>query len=99
MIAIGLVAAGVLRRSKVGTTPSNSVINSSTVPSEHPVAPVTVTSEPKTWLNPKDGQKYVWIAPGSFTMGCSPGDSECKDDEKPAHRVNILVDFGSDKLK
>jgi len=43
--------------------------------------------------NPKDGLKYVWIPPGTFQMGCSPGDSECKDDEKPAHRVTITKGF------
>jgi formylglycine-generating enzyme required for sulfatase activity len=26
-------------------------------------------------------------------MGCSPGDSECHDDEKPAHRVTITKGF------
>jgi formylglycine-generating enzyme required for sulfatase activity len=39
--------------------------------------------------NPKDGLKYVWIAPGSFLMGCSPGDSECGDNEKPTRPVGI----------
>ncbi len=27
--------------------------------------------------NAKDGLKYVWIPPGKFMMGCSPGDQEC----------------------
>lgn len=48
---------------------------------------------PKIWLNPIDGEKYVWIAPGTFTMGCSPGDDECEDDEKPAHMVEIENGF------
>jgi formylglycine-generating enzyme required for sulfatase activity len=26
-------------------------------------------------------------------MGCSPGDSECDDEEKPAHRVTITKGF------
>jgi formylglycine-generating enzyme required for sulfatase activity len=39
--------------------------------------------------NPKDGLKYVWIPPGTFQMGCSPGDSECQNIEKPSHRVTI----------
>ena len=26
--------------------------------------------------NSKDGLKYVWIPPGTFMMGCSPGDNE-----------------------
>lgn len=43
--------------------------------------------------NPKDGLKYVWIPPGSFMMGCSPGDGECGGDEKPAHRVTITKGF------
>ena len=44
-------------------------------------------------VNPKDGFKYVWIAPGTFTMGCSPGDNECFDVEKPAHPVTITKGF------
>jgi formylglycine-generating enzyme required for sulfatase activity len=43
--------------------------------------------------NPKDGLKYVWIPPGSFQMGCSPGDNECQDNEKPAHQVTITKRF------
>jgi formylglycine-generating enzyme required for sulfatase activity len=49
--------------------------------------------QPKIWVNPIDEQKYVWIAPGTFTMGCSPGDSECEDNEKPAHPVAIETGF------
>jgi len=44
-------------------------------------------------VNPKDGLKYVWIPPGSFMMGCSPGDTECKPDERPAHEVVITKGF------
>ena len=44
-------------------------------------------------LNPKDGQRYAWIPPGKFTMGCSPGDSECQDWENPAHEVEISKGF------
>jgi formylglycine-generating enzyme required for sulfatase activity len=57
--------------------------------------PVTSPEQPpatpklRTWQNPKDGLTYSWIPPGSFTMGCSPGDSECRDNEKPAHLVEI----------
>jgi formylglycine-generating enzyme required for sulfatase activity len=46
-----------------------------------------------TKVNPKDGLKYVWIPPGRFTMGCSEGDTECEDDEKPAHEVTITIGF------
>ena len=43
--------------------------------------------------NPKDGLKYVWIPPGTFMMGCSPGDIECSDHEKPAHQGTITRGF------
>ena len=43
--------------------------------------------------NPKDGLTYVWIPPGRFRMGCSEGDTECCDDEKPAHDVEISRGF------
>jgi len=44
-------------------------------------------------VNPKDGLKYVWIPPGGFKMGCSPGDTECRPDEQPAHEVAITKGF------
>jgi formylglycine-generating enzyme required for sulfatase activity len=43
--------------------------------------------------NRKDGLKYVWIPPGTFVMGCSPGDNECFDWEKPPHQVTITKGF------
>jgi hypothetical protein len=43
--------------------------------------------------NPGDGQPYVWIPPGEFQMGCSPGDNECSDNEKPPHTVRITRGF------
>ena len=54
-------------------------------------APSSHTREVK--LNPKDRLKYVWIPPGTFLMGCSPGDSDCQADEKPAHRVTVSKGF------
>lgn len=44
-------------------------------------------------MNSTDGLAYVWIPPGTFQMGCSPGDTECYDDEKPAHSVTISKGF------
>jgi formylglycine-generating enzyme required for sulfatase activity len=44
-------------------------------------------------VNPADGQTYVWIPAGKFTMGCSESDSECSDDEKPTHPVSIEKGF------
>lgn len=37
--------------------------------------------------------EFVRIPPGSFMMGCSPGDSECFPEEKPEHRVVITKGF------
>jgi formylglycine-generating enzyme required for sulfatase activity len=51
------------------------------------------TAVVKTWVNPASGQTHVWIPPGKFLMGCSAADSDCKDDEKPAHWVNIAQGF------
>jgi serine/threonine-protein kinase len=44
-------------------------------------------------VNPRDGLQYVWIPPGSSMMGCSPGDTDCDSDEKPAHRVTFTRGF------
>lgn len=55
-----------------------------------PMATTTSSSQaPAMKINPRDGQTYVWIAPGRFVMGCSSGDPACDDDEKPAHAVEI----------
>ena len=44
-------------------------------------------------VNSKDGQRYAWIPPGTFMMGCSPGDTNCYDDEKPSHAFTITKGF------
>ncbi len=44
-------------------------------------------------VNPKDGLKYVWIPPGTFVMGCSPGDGEGYVQESPPHQVAITKGF------
>jgi formylglycine-generating enzyme required for sulfatase activity len=43
--------------------------------------------------NSNDGLKYAWIPPGTFQMGCSAGDSDCDDDERPAHKITITKGF------
>jgi formylglycine-generating enzyme required for sulfatase activity len=30
-------------------------------------------------MNPQDEERYVWIPPGDFQMGCSPDDKYCQD--------------------
>jgi eukaryotic-like serine/threonine-protein kinase len=42
---------------------------------------------------PIDGLKYVWIPAGTFLMGCSPGDQDSYDEEKPPHQVTITNGF------
>src|SRR6202035_2460785 len=44
-------------------------------------------------LNPKDGQRYAWIPPGPFTMGCPSVTPRCDDDEYPPHKVTITKGF------
>ena len=44
-------------------------------------------------VNAIDGLEYVWIPPGTFMMGCVPGDTACHADEKPRHRVTISSGF------
>lgn len=37
--------------------------------------------------------EFVLIRPGTFMMGCSPGDPECYSEEKPSHQVEITLPF------
>src|SRR4030095_11521961 len=39
------------------------------------------------------GMEFVKIPTGEFTMGCSSGDSACKPEEKPEHKVRITKPF------
>jgi formylglycine-generating enzyme required for sulfatase activity len=54
---------------------------------------LSAQTSPAPRTNPKDQQQYVWIAPGSFDMGCSAGDRNCADDESPVHKVTISKGF------
>jgi formylglycine-generating enzyme required for sulfatase activity len=62
-------------------------------PAEIPPRGVSASTTATVKENSKDGLKYVWIPPGTFMMGCSPGDSECGGDEKPPHQVTISRGF------
>jgi formylglycine-generating enzyme required for sulfatase activity len=55
--------------------------------------PLPPESQGAARVHPQDGLKYVWIPPGSFRMGASPGDPECRPDEKPPHQVTITRGF------
>ncbi len=50
------------------------------------------TTPPPTGLTGPFGIQFVQINPGTFMMGCSPGD-ECTSEELPAHRVQIAKAF------
>lgn len=52
-----------------------------------------VAAHERTKVNRVDGLTYIWIPPGTFRMGCSPDDSECFDNEKPAHTVTLTRGF------
>jgi formylglycine-generating enzyme required for sulfatase activity len=63
-------------------------------PAKEPaVAIPAAPKSPAPWVNPADGETYVWVPPGNFVMGCSQGDSQCEDNEKPSHPVNIAQGF------
>lgn len=51
--------------------------------------PVEVALADGVRVNPQDVLKYIWISPGSFLMGCSLGDNECSDPERPSHQVTL----------
>jgi formylglycine-generating enzyme required for sulfatase activity len=54
-----------------------------------------------TWLGSRqpevpvfiDPTEYVGIPPGTFEMGCTPGDRDCFSNEKPRHSVTISREF------
>lgn len=56
-------------------------------------ATVGPTVQVEAWTSPKDGLRYVWIPPGEFWMGATPGDNNGAGDEKPRHRVRITMGF------
>ena len=60
---------------------------------ERPQDVAQTAQPPRTKVNPRDGLTYVWVEPGTFSMGCSPGDRECGPYERPAHRVMITEGF------
>lgn len=45
-------------------------------------SPALRAGTPRNW---RDGIVQRWVPSGVFEYGCSPGDSECQDNEKPTH--------------
>jgi formylglycine-generating enzyme required for sulfatase activity/tRNA A-37 threonylcarbamoyl transferase component Bud32 len=62
-------------------------------PVKAPSTTIVIATQGSVRVNKKDGQKYVLITPGTFTMGCVPNDAECGAFAKPAHRVTITKGF------
>jgi formylglycine-generating enzyme required for sulfatase activity len=62
-------------------------------PKQRAMISVIILARQVTRVNPKDGLTYVWIPPGKFTMGCSPGDTYCGPHGFPPHDVNIDKGF------
>jgi len=88
--------ADIARRSlaKLRTAASSAPAVTPPVSAPKPESSIVGETRPGTVrVNPIDGLNYVWVPPGRFQMGCSPGDSECEDDEKPAHPVRISRGF------
>src|SRR5215467_10246920 len=55
---------------------------------------LTVPSKAQTGsLKNAIGMEFVKIPAGEFMMGCSTGDSGCKSDEQPQHKVHITKAF------
>ena len=104
VVAVALVATLLPRKSReAAATPgpaaqpapagnNTAVASPATTPAPNTPSAVTIAG-PKTQVNPRDGQTYVWIPPGHLVMGCSDGDPSCDGDEKPAHAVEISRGF------
>src|SRR4051812_21037248 len=45
------------------------------------------------------GMEFMKIPAGEFLMGCSMGDTACKEDEKPQHKVHITKAFEMGKYE
>jgi formylglycine-generating enzyme required for sulfatase activity len=57
------------------------------------ICALAATANPATTVNTKGGLVYVWIAPGRYVMGCSPGDHSCFEWEKPPRTITIGKGF------
>src|ERR1035438_8560222 len=75
------------------------LLASALVPAQdHPETQALRTGQTK--VNPKDGMTYVWIEPGTFSMGCVPGSDPDRNNvclfmepSTPAHQVTITKGF------
>lgn len=97
LVGVAAVAAGAWFVSLIDRGPEVTVKDApkaavAAAPRKQPALTATQPAS-STKVNPKDRLTYVWIPPGTFAMGCSPGDTECLDSERPAHQVTITNGF------
>lgn len=45
------------------------------------------------WTNPKDGLASLWVPPGKFSMGCTPGDNRCDPAQLPSREITFDQGF------
>ena len=93
LVLLAAIAAGIWFFSRSAPKPPPNVASQLSEIGKSPVLADLGRTPGAAKVNPKDGLKYVWIPPGSFQMGCSPGDTECEGDEKPPHQVTITKGF------
>jgi formylglycine-generating enzyme required for sulfatase activity len=101
LVLLAVIASGIWYFSQSGPKPPPNVTSPSsgaTLPAGQKPKVEAALAEPgstpgEAKVNPRDGLKYVRIPPGTFMMGCSPGDNECEEREKPAHEVTITKGF------
>jgi formylglycine-generating enzyme required for sulfatase activity len=67
------------------TPPDRTVSN----PRMPPFTPASIVANPANGI----GMEFVNVEPGTFQMGCSEGDVECSDNEKPSHMVRLTKGF------
>ncbi|MBZ5672864.1 MAG: formylglycine-generating enzyme family protein [Acidobacteriia bacterium] len=66
--------------------------------SQSALSPNASKSAPGGTKNPTQIE-FVKIAPGEFTMGCVPGDTDCIEDEVPRHKVQLTKGFEMGKYE
>src|SRR5262249_23521167 len=93
-----MIAEGVQRVNNI--RPSEPTANAIRAAMIRAGSPVTETGADQTAQ--QSGRvrfEFVKITPGEYMMGCSNADTDCLDDERPAHRVRITKGFEMGKYE